>query len=73
MRLLVLIGILGGLLAATAAVVAYAWTSMAEVDISPHGILALVLGVVLSLLLGAGLMFLIFYSSRRGYDDDVGS
>jgi hypothetical protein len=37
-----------------------------------HGYVALALGVVLSLLLGFGLMALAFYSARRGYDDDQG-
>jgi hypothetical protein len=29
-------------------------------------------GVVFSLLVGAGLMTLLFYSSRKGYDDQAG-
>jgi hypothetical protein len=32
---------------------------------------ALVLGVVVSLVLGVGLMMLVFRSARRGYDEDV--
>ncbi len=48
------------------------WIGLGEVEISGHGIFALVLGVLLSLGLGIGLMFLVFYSSRRGHDDDVG-
>ncbi len=42
------------------------WAGLGEGEISGHGIIALVLGVVLSL----GLMFLVFYSCRRGHDDD---
>jgi hypothetical protein len=34
------------------------------------GYIFMALGVVLSLLVGFGLMGLIFYSSRRGYDED---
>lgn len=30
---------------------------------------AMALGVVFSILIGAGLMALVFYSSRRGYDE----
>ena len=30
---------------------------------------AMALGVVFSIVIGAGLMALVFYSSRRGYDD----
>jgi hypothetical protein len=36
---------------------------------SVHGWVALVLGVVFSVLVGCGLMGLMFYSSRRGYDE----
>ena len=35
-------------------------------------IIALTLGVLFSLALGIGLMFLVFYSNRRGHDDEVG-
>jgi hypothetical protein len=33
------------------------------------GYIAMIIGVVLSLLVGAGLMALLFISSRRGYDE----
>ena len=33
------------------------------------GYLAMALGVVFSLIVGCGLMALLFYSSRHGYDD----
>jgi TRAP-type C4-dicarboxylate transport system permease small subunit len=36
---------------------------------SIHGYIALSLGVFFSLLIGCGLMALLFYSSRRGYDE----
>jgi hypothetical protein len=36
-----------------------------------HGVASLVIGVVGSLVLGGGLMALVFLSSRRGYDDAV--
>ena len=51
--------------------IAFAWTGIADTKISEHGILALVLGVTLTLALGVGLMFLVFYSSRHGYDDEA--
>jgi hypothetical protein len=35
-----------------------------------HGYVAMALAVVLTFLLGGGLMGLAFYSSRHGYDDD---
>ena len=59
---------LGGLLVAAAAVAIYTWDQMAGVSLSTHGIIALVLGVVVSLALGVGLMALVFYSHRKGYD-----
>jgi hypothetical protein len=34
-----------------------------------YGYVAIAGGVILSLLLGGGLMALVFYSSRHGYDD----
>ena len=41
------------------------------VNISWHGMLAMALGGLGTLLLGGGLMFLVFYSNRHGYDDAV--
>ncbi len=38
-----------------------------------HGYVAMGLAVVLTALLGGGLMALAFYSNRQGYDDDQGS
>ena len=38
---------------------------------SLNGWIALALGTVLSLALGIGLMALVFYSARRGYDDRI--
>ena len=36
---------------------------------SIHGYIAMILGIVLSLVIGCGLITLMFYSSRHGYDD----
>jgi len=69
MRTVLLVIALVGLLVLAIASAAYAWWSMADVQISIHGLIALVLGVVLSLLLGGGLMALVFYSHRHGHDD----
>lgn len=49
-----------------------AWKLSGNAPISVHGYVAMGLGVVLSLLLGGGLMALAFYSDRDGYDDDQG-
>ncbi|GBD41976.1 hypothetical protein HRbin39_01363 [bacterium HR39] len=37
-----------------------------------HGWIALALGALVTLLLGGGLMALVFHSARRGYDDRAG-
>jgi hypothetical protein len=37
--------------------------------VSGPGTIAMILGVLFTIVIGAGLMGLIFYSSRRGYDD----
>lgn len=50
---------------------ARSWTHLGgvEMDIPLYGYLAIGGGVVMSLLVGGGLMALVFYSSRHGYDD----
>jgi hypothetical protein len=69
---LVVVIVLFGLLA-VAAVGAYAsWQQLGDVEIGFHGWVALGLGVGLTLALGVGLMSLVFYSSRHGYDDEAG-
>ena len=40
-----------------------------DAPMSVHGWIALGLGVFFSVLIGCGLMALMFYSSRRGYDE----
>jgi len=45
------------------------WVRLANVDIGVHGWIAMILGVVMSLALGIGLMFLVFFSNRKGYDE----
>jgi hypothetical protein len=61
--------VLLGLLALTVGVAFWAWQEIGDVPISRHGLIALGLGALLTALLGAGLMALMFFSSRRGYDD----
>lgn len=72
MKTFLLILFLGGLLVTVVLGAAYVWDAMGDVQLSFHGTLALVLGVLASLGLGIGLMFLVFYSSRHGHDDDAG-
>jgi len=45
------------------------WTGLEGTEISTHGWIALSIGALVTFGLGAGLMFLVFYSNRRGYDD----
>lgn len=69
---LIVVLVLFGLLALASIVAYVSWQQLAEVDIGFHGYMALGLGIGLTILLGVGLMSLVFYSSRRGYDDAAG-
>lgn len=69
--ILVIVVLLG--LLTLASMLAYdSWQDMSETEISFHGKVALGLGVGLTLVLGIGLMSLVFFSHRRGYDDEDG-
>ena len=48
---------------------AYAWTHLGGDPLPTYGYVAIAGGVVISLVVGGGLMALAFYSSRHGYDD----
>ena len=48
----------------------WVWGSM-DGELSTDGNIALTLGIVLSLVVGVGLMALLFHSARRGYDEQV--
>jgi hypothetical protein len=64
--------LLAALLAMLVAVIVVAvsgWSSAAGTDVPASGYLALAFGVVVSLVVGVGLMALVFYSSRAGYDE----
>jgi hypothetical protein len=64
----VLILILLAILAAVA-VFAYEGLTLPGSAMPVQGYAALALGVVLAVVIGVGLMALLFYSSRRGYDE----
>jgi hypothetical protein len=50
--------------------VAYrAWGLHPELTMPAEGYAAMWIGIVFSLVVGCGLMALVFYSSRRGYDE----
>ena len=60
--------ILGGLLVASIAYAIHAWTQMAGAAISGFGWAMLGLGVFFTLACGVVLMGLVFYSSRKNFD-----
>lgn len=57
------------LLAATVATIYVGWRLASGTDVPASGYAAMALGVIVSLGVGFGLMALIFYSSRKGYDE----
>jgi len=61
------IAALGMLLGAAIWFLFYGW-NLTDAQISTHGYIALTLGILLSALLGGGLMTLLFWSNRKGYD-----
>ena len=58
-----------GILAMSVWYATRAWTAVAGPPLPTQGYVAMILGVVFSVALGCGLMALIFYSNRYGYDD----
>jgi hypothetical protein len=56
------------LLVAAAAIGYFGWTST-DTSVPLSGYLAMAFGVIFSLAVGIGLMALLFYSSRAGYDE----
>jgi hypothetical protein len=48
---------------------ASAWTEVSGPPMPPVGYAAMIIGIVFSLVVGCGLMALLFYSSRHGYDE----
>jgi hypothetical protein len=65
---IVLILVLLAILAAVG-VFAYEGLTVPGSAMPGQGYAALAIGIVLSLIVGVGLMALLFYSSRRGYDE----
>ncbi len=68
MKAFLLIVSLGSILAVVLFGTLTGWDASA---MSVHGWIALGLGTLLSLVVGGGLMALVFYSARKGYDDRV--
>jgi hypothetical protein len=59
------------LLGAAVGLMIYAWNAIEGPPIPTTGYVAMWLGIVFSLVVGCGLMALVFYSSRHGYDEAV--
>ena len=68
MRTLIILALFA-LLAAAVWFAGAAWERFGGGAIPFYGYVAIVGGVLISLLVGGGLMALVFYSSRHGYDD----
>jgi hypothetical protein len=65
-----LVGVpLVAILAASGWYAASAWVSVSGPPMPATGYVAMTLGVVFSVVVGCGLMALLFYSNRHGYDD----
>jgi ABC-type multidrug transport system permease subunit len=60
--------VLVGLLLAAIIYAVQAWGAMAGVGISTAGWVFMALGVIVTTAVGAGLMGLVFYSSRKNFD-----
>jgi hypothetical protein len=70
MRALLILALFG-LLALAVWFAGSAWVHLGGDDIPLYGWFAIAGGVLVSLGVGGGLMALMFYSSRHGYDDDA--
>jgi hypothetical protein len=71
-QVILLGGVLGTFLAAAVTYSARVWGEIGDTSMSSAGYAALAIGTVAATVIGVGLMGLVFYSSRRGIDDDAG-
>jgi hypothetical protein len=65
----IVLAVLLGMLSATIWIGYDIWETTTDVPISENGYIPMGVGAALSLLVGCGLMALLFYSSRHGYDE----
>lgn len=70
MRTLIIVALFALLVASVWFAVA-AWDRLGGGPIPVYGYIAIAGGILVSLLVGGGLMALVFYSSRHGYDDQA--
>lgn len=66
---LVAVGIAAAVVLVLAVIGVEFWTGIGHSEISPAGWVAMGVGILVTLVLGIGLMTLVFISSRRGYDE----
>ena len=65
----IIVAVLLVLLGGAGTVAFQSWTAHADVAMPASAYVAMGLGIAFSLVVGCGLMLLVFYSSRQGYDD----
>jgi hypothetical protein len=68
----IIVAVVAVFVLALIAIGVYAWQTLGASEMSVHGYIALALGIIGTAGLGIGLMTLVFYSNRYGYDDRVG-
>jgi len=69
MRKLALVAPLVALLVFAVWYALQSWTALDGPDMPLGLYIAMAMGILFSILIGSGLMALVFYSSRHGYDD----
>jgi multisubunit Na+/H+ antiporter MnhB subunit len=69
-RALAVVG--AAIILALVAIGIYTWRSLGPTQMDANGYIALILGVLGTVGLGVGLMALLFFSHRYGYDDAAG-
>jgi hypothetical protein len=67
---IVMLAALIAIMAAALRYAASAWIFVSGPPLPAVGYVAMILGIVFSLIIGCGLMALLFYSSRHGYDEN---
>lgn len=60
------------IVAAILAAIVPMWTMTAAIELPPFALAMIVFMVIGCFAVGGGLMFLVFYSARKGHDDAIG-
>lgn len=72
-RQTLILAVVGGTIVLALVVIGvYAWLSLGDTGMTASGYLAVFLGALGTVALGGGLMALLFYSHRYGYDERAG-